>query len=174
MALPGGIYSDPIPLSQYLSTVGDGTGVVNAVGDYTATTETFFIQPAAGEIFEIEKLLIHIVDSGALPATVYGGLGAALDPGINIVVTNEGSIARSVVPGLITANDELQHVGNGGFALTNFTGGIDAITATLDFVKIMRAPLILDGDQDHKLEVILDDDDFTGLVDHHFIVHGRR
>ena len=171
---PGGIYSDPVPLSQFLSINGDGTGATNAIVDYSGG-EVYYIQPAAGEIMEIRKLTLHIVDSGALPAAVYGGLGAALTTGIDIVITNEGSIARSVLPGLIQANDDLAHLGNGGVELLNFTGGVDTLTAHLDFREIMGTPhgLILDGDRNHKLEVLFEDS-FVGLNDHHFIAHGTK
>lgn len=169
---PGGIYSDPILLTQFLTLNGDGTGDFNAIGDYT-TPDIFYIQPSVGEIMEIDKLLIYILDSGALPGGVYGGLGSALTNGINITVTNARSIDRSIIPGLIKANTDLVHLGNGGFSLTNFTGGVDAIVSSIDFTSITGSSLILDGDQVHKLEVKLSDS-FIGLNDHRFIAHGRK
>lgn len=170
---PGGIYSDPIPLSQFLSTNGDGTGDTNAVVDYSSG-EVYYIQPAIDEIIEIHKLVIHLVDSGALPAEVYGGLASDLTNGIDIVVTNEGSIARSIMPGLLKANDELAHLGNGGVELLNFTGGIDTLTGHIDFIKMIGPRgLILDGSQNHKLEILFNDT-FVGLNDHHFIAHGKK
>ncbi len=164
---PGGIYSDPIPLIQYLSDVGDGSGNVNANGDYT-TPDMFFIQPAADEIMEIEKLIIHITDGGVLAIGSYGAL-SALTNGIEILVTNEGSISRSIVPEVLKTNGDLLHLGPDS-SIYNFTSSIDAIIATLDFGN---KPLILDGSQGHKIEVLLSDN-LTGLSDHHFIAHGFK
>lgn len=163
---PGGIYSDPIPLSQFLTDVGDGTGNDNANGDYT-TPDIFFIQPASDEIMLVEELVIHVEDGGALAEGSYGGL-SALTNGINITVTNEGSISRSLLPGVIKTNGELLHIGK-DTAIHSFTASIDAIIATLCFKK----PVLLDGSQNHKIEVLLSDD-FTGLDDHHFIAYGTK
>ena len=167
MSKPGGIYSDPIHLVQYLSTVGDGSGIVNANGNYT-TPEIFFIQPAADEVMSIEKLIVHLTNGGALAIGSYGAL-SALPNGIDIVVTNEGSVSRSIVPEVIKTNGDLLHLGPDS-SLYNFTASIDAIIATLDFGE---KPVILDGSQGHKIEVLLSDN-LTGLTDHHFIAHGTR
>lgn len=168
---PGGRYSDPIPFTQFLSSNGDGTGIINAILDYATTPGTVYIQPSADEIMVIQDLLIHVVDSGALPEGSYAGLGVSLANGIDIQVTNEGSSARSVIPGLIKSNGELSHVsGTGRFDIINFSGGVDGLSSVIDFGK---AGLILDGSQGHKLEVLFTDS-LVGLVDHHFIAHGTK
>lgn len=160
-----------IPVNQFLSDVGDGTGNVNANGDYSVTPKTFFIQPAATEIIILNELVIHIVNGGALPATVYGGLAGALTNGINVTLTNSRVAAGLILPVNIKNNADLIHTG-GNFNLINFSGGVDAIAATIDFKK-SHMPLILKGSEGHKLEVILTDN-FTGLNDHHFTAKGYK
>ncbi len=169
---PGGVYADPIRFVQFLSTNGDGTGVINAVGDYT-TPEIFYIKPTNDEVIEIDRLVIHILDSGTLPVGEYGGLGSALTNGIDIQVTNARSISRSILPSVIKSNVGLLHLTDLGFSLVSFTGGIESITAVFDCKNGRGRCLILDGSQDHKLEILLSDN-FTGLVDHHFIAHGFK
>lgn len=44
----------------YLDTNGDKTGTNNAIGDYSATPEEFFIQPPQGAVWAIERIIISI------------------------------------------------------------------------------------------------------------------
>ena len=169
---PGGVYADPIRFIQFLSTNGDGTGDINAVGDYT-TPEVFYIQPANDEVMLIDKLTIHILNTGALPAGDYGGLGSALVNGIDIVTTNARSNGLSILPGIIKSNINLMHSTDLGFSLITFSGAVDSIIAVFNFKIDDNEGLILDGSQEHKLEVLLSDN-FAGLVDHHFVAHGFK
>lgn len=168
---PGGIYSDPIIINQYMSDVGDGTGTINAVGDYSSTAKIFFIQPAVGEIMTLTGMFIHLVDSGSLTIGVYGGLAGALSVGLAIRVTNEGSENRSIIPGVMKTNGDLVHMGS-FFNINSFSGGVDSLSASINF-SVMGAPLILEGGRGHKLEVVLNDD-FVGLNDHHFLACGFK
>lgn len=164
--------SNPIIVHQFLTINGDGTGNNNANGDYSVTPATFFIQPASDEIMIIHELYIHLVNSGAFPATVYASLGAALTNGVDILLTNDRSSGLSILPEKIKTNDDFMHFGLGGFQLVNFSGGIDAIGASFKSSSF-GMPITLVGSKSHKIEVILNDN-LTGLVDHHFIAHGYK
>ncbi len=171
MPEPGGVRSDPIIVHQFLTVDGDGTGISNAIGDYSSVEEIFYIQPAIDEVMVIHEILLHIVDSGAIAATGYGGMSALTD-GLDVLITNANSPRLSMLPGLIKENVDFMHCGLGAFNLVNFTGGIDSIIASFKTVNF-GAPIILDGSQEHKIEVVLNDS-FVGLVDHHFIAHGFK
>ena len=168
---PGGIRVDPIKFSQFLTINGDGTGAFNAIGDYSLAQEIFYIQPANDEVMNLDRLVIHILSTGALPAGSYGDL-AALPSGIDIQVTNARSVSKSILPVVIKSNVSLLHSTDLGFSLVNFTAGVDSIIAVFN-CKTDDNFLILDGSQDHRLEILLDDS-FVGLVDHHFIAHGHK
>ena len=171
MAKPGGVYSDPILISQYLTEDGLGTGAFNASGNYSSEAKIFSIKPGSGEVFIINELTLHLVDGGALAVGNYGSI-PALENGILITVTNAGSVRRPILPRIIKTNLDLVYVGNGGFNLVHFTAGIDAISATIDF-RSQSEPLILDGDEGHVIEVFLNDD-FTGVDDHNVVARGTK
>lgn len=168
---PGGIPQDPIVVHQFLSINGDGTGTINAIGDYSSTSAVFYIQPAINEVMIIHELLLHILDSGAMPAGSYGS-GAALTNGLQVFITNARSPRLSMLPGPIKTNSNFMHCGLNAFNLINFSGGIDGIIASFR-PNNFGTPILLDGSQEHKIEVILNDS-FVGFSDHHFIAHGFK
>lgn len=69
------------PNFQFLSTAGDGTGTVNAIGDYT-TPDDFYMEVPAGQARVVTRLAIYIEDSTMQPEA-YGAL-AALTNGVRI------------------------------------------------------------------------------------------
>lgn len=169
----GGVYLDPVRFSQFLSINGDGSGEANISGDYSLDPRIFYIQPAPNEIMEIGRLVVHITDAGTLPRDEYGGLGDELSNGIDIKVTNARSDGKSILTSLIKTNANLHHLTDMGFSLTSFIGGIESLAAVFNCTTSRNECLILDGSQNHKIEVLVNDD-FSGLVEHHFIIHGFK
>jgi len=60
-------------ISQLLSTAGDGTGTVDATGTYTvAAPGIFYIAPAAGQIFQIHRIIMSLEDETGFKAETFG------------------------------------------------------------------------------------------------------
>ncbi len=170
----GGTHRDLKPFFRLLDDVGDGSGTNNAVGDYSSVAKTFKLIPAANEVIVVRHIIVHIGDNAAFAPTNYGGLAARAN-GYDIKVTASNMANESLIAGdveLITQNDDFLHWGPNALQIVNFTGGVDSLVATLDLINNFGMELVLDGSQGHKIEITLNDS-FVGIVDHHFIVHGR-
>lgn len=70
------------PTFQFLSTNGDGTGVINAIGNYTVPDD-FYMEVPAGQVRLVERLAIYVEDS-TINVESYGAL-AALANGVEIL-----------------------------------------------------------------------------------------
>ena len=158
-------------LCRYLDTNGNGTGTKSAVGDYSVTPETFFIQPAAGTYYFLYRILFSVEDNGAPNAGFYGSnltltngvilrskTGAAEDTDF----TDGIPIKRNAEFGRLAYDSTPQSYGIGdNFVLCRFT-----------FDKF-GGPLVLKGDDSQSLEIALNDD-FSGLTGHYFMVEGQE
>jgi len=70
-------------VDRFLDTNGDGTGTKSATGNYAESPVSFFIQPPAGEVFRLNRMLVHIEDSGTFDSGSYGN-GITLTNGITV------------------------------------------------------------------------------------------
>ena len=157
------------PENLIFQTLSNGT-TDDAIGDYSSTVEKFTFAPAAGRIAELERMIVHIEDVGALPSDKYG-YDVVLTNGIRIYV-------RDGDDEIITTMDAGIPVKTNGswsamcYDVNNLTwgAGSDTIAVRWTFAKA-GYPLRLDARKGHYLSVELNDD-FTGLVMHHFLVQG--
>jgi len=69
--------------SQYLSTDGDGTGTIEATGNYSVTKGYFSIQPPANQVYVITRMNVIIRDT-SITAEKYGGIASGLTNGLRI------------------------------------------------------------------------------------------
>jgi len=83
--------SDWSLILKYLDTNGDGSGVNNAVGDYSSSPVDFFIQPPKDSVFGIGSLLISMEGDGLFRACDYGAI-PALANGVTIQRTSKNGI----------------------------------------------------------------------------------
>jgi hypothetical protein len=160
-------------ISRFLDTNGNGTGTKIANGDYSPAGSgqtIFFCQPASGEIFRITRMIVNIEDNAVLQAGGYGAQVSPLASGITVRTANGAIPTQDLTDGLpITSNAAW-----GRFCfdvlLTDFGAGNNFVSVRWTFAK--GGTLIrLDGDQDDRLEVVLNDDlDF--LVNHTFMIQG--
>ena len=167
-------------LYRFLDTVGDGSGTVNAVGNY-ATDTIFMIKPftssvnqhVRSEIFNVQKLVVVIEDVGAVLPDLYAAL-TALTNGIRIRVSNKDGEYVDLLDGVaVKRHSDFARLA--GVSIKETAGG----TNNFVFVEIDLAAasadgtgLRLDGDNEDRLEVVLKDN-FTGLVSHYFVAHGE-
>lgn len=168
----GGGYRDLKPFFRVLDDDGDGLGTVNAIGDYSSVSKTFKLIPAIDEIIIVDQILVHITDAGLFTPDDYGAL-STLSNGYDIKATAPNMANESLIGGVeaIKENTDFLHWGPNAVQIINFAGPIDALVASYK-LRDFGVELILDGSQGHKLEILLSDS-FVGLIEHHFIVHGR-
>ena len=162
----------PVPalIYRYLDDAGDGSGNSNANGNYSAAEEIFFIQPAPGEIFRIERMIVNVRDSAGFRADKYGDISGGLSTGIEVRVQNDGGTILSLTNGINIKT-------NGDWAGVCYDANLYKEGAGDDYLAVRwtfsRAgyPLRLVGDNNERLEIVLNDD-LSDLVHHYFQVQG--
>ena len=158
-------------LVQYLSTGGDGSGTMNAIGDYSGTADTFYVAPGASEIFRINRILIHVSDAGALQAGVYGDATAdTLVVGVNIEQWDGSESSANDLDGgeTIRVLDDWQRISYD--VAIGAKQWDETITVRWSYVKFGQAMRLVGADGD-ELRVILYDD-LSHLTGHYFLVQG--
>ncbi len=158
-----------MPLFRLLDDVGDGSGVKNAVGDYSTTAKKFIIKPAVNQKFFLARMMIHITDGGALDSGSYGN-GITLTNGIEIKVTDSQGYKIDITEGIpILKNPDWARLCY-DMNRSNYGTGDETLNARFTFLK-SGVYLVLDGNKGEQFEVDLNDD-FSGLVEHYFQVQG--
>jgi hypothetical protein len=162
-----------IPLSIQLSTNGDGTGTINANGNYAVSPATFYYQPAAGEVIDLHSIQYYVQDDGAFPIDGYGAIAAG-------TITNGYDI--EIVLGGVTykINDGIKVTTNGDlFRLAAYTvysegtgAGAHCLLISDSKMQERFGRIILKGDNEDKVTITLNDN-FSTLVKHHFRVTGH-
>lgn len=158
-------------MSQYLDSVGDGTGTKNLIGDYSGAATIFKIQPPAGEIYHLNRLMVYIEDVGTFDSGSYGN-GISLTNGVKFRISDNSGVLHDMTPINIKKN---VHWDRTFFdvKINNYGTGNEALIGRWTFANDYGAPVILNGDNNERLEVVLEDD-FTGLVEHYFLTKGTK
>ena len=158
-------------LWRYLDTDGDGGGTKNAVGDYSSAAEEFKIVPPAQTRIEVARMIISIVDAGAPDSGSYGN-NITLTNGITVAVRDAGGVIEDITDGVpVMKNSDWGRLAGIDVAPMDWGSGDGQVIVRFTFEK-SGVPLVLDGDEGHYLAVNLNDD-FSGLVEHYFMIHGR-
>jgi hypothetical protein len=150
---------------RFLDTDGDGTGTKEATGNYTETT-TFYLQPPAGAVYVIDRLVVSVEDSDVITSNLYG----------SVLITNGISIQQVTASGLITLTDGVTITGNldwRRFCEVEQTANAGTTNHLQAICTFGGSLLRLNGDQNERIEVLLEDD-FSGLDGHYFMVQGFR
>ena len=172
MANPLGQYlNSSAPFEQYLTQAGDGTGAANANGNYSGGATTWYIQPASDETILVSSMLLQIADSGIFAVTDYGSIAGGLLNGISIR-SRINNITRNITGGAIINNNwELSSVVDDFRVVLGPSGNNWFMRAQWNFYERFGVPLVLEGFQNDRIEIILNDN-FTGLDSHTFTVFG--
>jgi len=156
-------------IDQFLSSVGDGSGTVNANGNYSIASDDFFIAPPAGEKYVITRMIPLLEDNSSFRAEYYTGSGA-LAVGVDLI-KSVGGVETSLTPIKIKTIS-----GFAGYchdiSRIDFGAGNDFITLRWTFA-LAGATLVLDGATSDKLIIRLADD-LSALVTHRFLVQGYK
>lgn len=161
-----------VPYTKTLSTNGDGTGTYNIVGDYSGAPTDFYYQAPVGVKYYLNAVTVTITDTSKFNVDGFGGL-AALTNGIEMIYSDLG-VEHVLLGGRqIKTNGEWPVV-TPYVKLIPFANlsGADLLSVTFKLKELYEIPLILSGDHDRKF-IVRVNDDFTGLVTHQYVLHGR-
>jgi len=164
-------------LSRLLDSNGDGTGTKNIILDYRDPADgigetDYFIQPPAGEIFLITRLLVHIRDGGSFDAEKYGN-GVTLTTGIVITLKRGAAVEVDLTDGVpIKSNAQWAQLCY-DVAISTYGAGDEYLHARWSFFKGGVPGLYLHGDDEDKFVVTVNDKLDT-LDEHSFTVQGHN
>ena len=159
--------------SRHLSDTGLLGGNVNMNGDYSETSDEFYIIPRAGESrLWIARIIISIEDTSGMQADEYGNLGSALDTGVSLFLKNDTETLIDFMDGeSVTTNAEWGRlcfdveVKAWGNQPTN-----ELLVARWSFFK--GGQYIRVGDGDNERFGVTVADDLEGLVMHEILAQG--
>lgn len=155
---------------RYLDTNGDGSGVKSAAADYSASPTRFFIQPAADEVFFLERMLVYLEDVGSIDGGGWGN-GPALTNGLLCDV-------RDPVNGVTTDYFDASPLKtNASWAqlcydvrATTFGQGNEFLGARWTFKNSGR-PIVLRGTEQESFGITFNDN-VSDIVQNTFMVQG--
>lgn len=157
-------------LHNRLDTVGDGTGVKNAIGDYSVVPQLFKIQPGPGRIFRLARMTVVVSDgAGVISWGDYGPMSALVN-GVTFALDLRNIPADVTFdPIVIRSNmDWSKHTFDTQIKVSpaqNF------FQAAWDF-SLSGQVQRLDGNEGEYFGLVLNDD-FTSLNTHVFTVDGE-
>ena len=159
-------------IARYLDTNGDGTGTKTAIGEYHDAgdgAEIFYIQPPAGSVYRLARMLPFVEDFGTFDSGSYGN-GITLANGIAIRVQDDNGTILDLLDGLpIQINTHWARMCY-DMSVSSFGVGNEYLHARWTFAKSGQM-IRLVGDNNERLEVVLNDD-FSDLVSQYFMVQG--
>ena len=154
---------------QMADTVGDGSGTINAVGDYSSASAEFKVQCGAHEHIQCHRVIVLIEDAGPMSADDYGGI-SALTNGVECYVKDRaGAINYRMTDTNFPIKSNLQWSAYcHDVKEINFGSGNDAVSVRWTFAK-SGGPVSLKPGWSLNF---LCQDNFSGIVTHLFQVQG--
>lgn len=154
---------------QLLDTVGDGSGIKEAIGDYSSNPTSFRLKHNSGKV-RIIRMIVMVEDTGSFDSGLYGN-GVSLTNGIRVYVRNKADeiIQEYTSFPILTNGDWAGHCHD--FNHFTYGSGNEVASIRWTFNKSGQA-IFLDFFQGDYLEVYLEDD-FSDLVKHRFSVQGH-
>lgn len=164
------------PVFRYLDTVGDGSGLKNAVQDYSSTPGRFLIKPAENEIYLLHHLIINLEVVATIDNSGFGRFTAPLTNGISVRLRDkDDNIIVDLTDGvpMQTTFDIGKYATDA--VIHNFGEANDLWVVKWDLTDSGQ-PLIVDGrpEYGHSLNVELADDFSSEVVTLSFLARGRE
>lgn len=161
-----------IPFSRFLDTNGDGTGTKNATGNYSASPQSFLIEPLPNQKLEVHsiRMFVKVAD---IDADEYGSNGA-LTNGISMLINNSDGVVRDLFDGVVIT--EIMHwlhfceFEDFRTLELGLTAQSEYFVAVYNFSK-NGGPVLLRDRKGENIEISLNDN-FTGLNEHYFCAQG--
>lgn len=158
------------PTQFFLTASGNGQGVFNLNGDYSAAPTDFYYQ--ATSTYYIHSLLVSISDSAGFNQTDYGAItSGTVVNGVKMFIKPNGLAEIPLLSGIgFKYNYEWLQV-TPHTILTQFSGLPETLSVDFDIVADYGMPITMNvGDR----FIIRLNDNFTGLVNHTFGLRGRK
>jgi len=155
------------PIIKLLDTIGNGSGITNAIGNYSTTPVLFTAVVPPNTLWFLNFIKIQVSDTGTFGGHDYGNITNGLINGYSIKIY-KNNIPTVLTAGLITYNDQFIHY-SFEYQLTQFSNSYWTSSAVLRF----DPPFVLCGNLGDRVEITLHDN-FTGLTDHTFAIHGSQ
>ena len=162
-----GNYQQSFPMIQALEKVGGletDPDFENAIGDYSSSAAIYEFPAFGTADAYINEIHVTIIAPAAIDYDEYGSL-PALTNGVIIALFQKDEY-RFVSPAF-TVNHDYQRLFNGNIKIPAWKKGNRVMTATLK----LDVPVILKGGSTDALQVQVNDN-FTGLIGHHFTATG--
>ncbi len=159
--------SSGLPFRFFLTAVGDGSGVYNLNGNYSAAPADFYYQSTGR--YEIYTLSITVSDATKFNQPDYGGITAGVTNGVKFFFVSTTGVEIPIITNTsVKHNYEWIEVAS-STDLTSFEGTAQTLHVALDLKSLFGRAFNLDAGE--RILVRLNDD-FTGLVSHTFRLQG--
>lgn len=156
---------------EFLTEAGDGTGAIDAIGNYATPTKWFYKNSSADEVDDIHRMIVTVADSGGFDTGRYGN-GLILTNGIKIF--HYAADGTTIIEDLTHTNAIEINVDWGSYCYDisyNAWGtGDNVLLVRWTFANAGQPIRLAPGEE---LAIVLQDD-FTGLSEHRFHIQGYR
>lgn len=153
-------------VAQLLSSNGDGTGIVDFIGEYIEDTD-FYITAPAGKVLYIARININVQDDKALSSDKYGN-AVILTNGVKLIEKHGDEENQLGIP--IIVNSDYSLLAGVDVVPLVFGTGDEYLAVRLTFTKFGNFIKLTEND---KLIIRLNDN-FTGLTGHKFMINGME
>ncbi len=157
----------PITFIRKLDTVGDGSGTTNMAVDGDPTPVIFKIKPAAGQIFQVSRLIIYISDNSSFDSGGWGALGGSPLTNGCIIKKIQNGVTYEVEP--LTSNGQLAALMY-DTSHESYGSGAEFLVGRLTFTKF-GGEIRLKGDNGDELQFVIQDD-IDALVEQYVHAEG--
>ncbi len=169
MSIPAAYISPENNLFQFLDTVGDESGTIDALGDYSSDTD-IFIQPPANKVYELHRLMVFIQSTGVIASGKYGD--QTLSVGIKAIVKYGANQTEKLLNKvLVLSHDDWAGICHDSKALDYGNIAGKSVAVRWSFFKSGDS-IWLNGNTEDKFIIRLKDD-FSDLIHHRFHMQGK-
>ena len=157
---------------QYMTAAGDGTGTINANGNYSATATAFFVQPSSDYIYLVGAVFIAISDDAKFIQTGYGAIAGGVTNGVQGFIKQNGIEVDASAGNRFKQNLDWFGVGS-EVVISSFDLNPQTLSVKFDTFADTGAYIKLDGRSGDQIGLRFNDD-FSTLVRQTGVVRGIR
>lgn len=156
-------------IHRFLTENGDGTGTHNAIGDYSITPLTLFIQPPPRVVYQLTRFFISLEGTG-FRWERYGGIIGGVTNGLELKVLNDDGVLNDLTDAVVahTCGDWSLHCFDA--EIREDPGGGDLFQMRWNFDGAGQH-ITLHGDTADRLSITFNDN-FSSLVHQYYKVEG--
>ena len=144
-------------LYQRLDTTGDGSGTTNMNVDGSVTPVTFKIEPGAGDLYKIARIIIFVEDNGTFDSDKWGN-GITLANGFNFKLQRD-NVTTDLIGFSIKTTGEMASVCH-DIDHRSFGTGNEFVSFRWTFTKAGSA---IDLYNEDELQLVVNDD-MTNMI----------